>query len=28
LRQLGEHVVVAELFADVLVNLSLNVVAK
>ena len=28
LRQLGEHVVVAELFADVLVNLSLNLVAK
>ena len=28
LRQLGEHVVVVELFADVLVNLSLNVVAK
>lgn len=28
LRQLGEHVIVVELFADVLVNLSLNVVAK
>ena len=28
LRQLGEHVVVVELFADVLTNMSVNIVAK
>lgn len=28
LRQLGEHVVVVELFAEVLVNISVNIVAK
>ena len=28
LRQLGEHLVVAELFAEVSVNLTLNIVAK
>ena len=28
LRQLGEHVVVVELFAEVLTNMSVNIVAK